>query len=83
CAAMQHAARPRPSLPERQVPAGCWDGRAPARLAPPTAWLRQRSVLEMGGLPRVLAPTAMLWQLSYTARGERRWPAPQVRRPAT
>ncbi|MEY5345670.1 chlorhexidine efflux transporter, partial [Salmonella enterica subsp. enterica serovar Corvallis] len=45
---MQHDAIQRRSLPERIFHAVCFEGIATAILAPTTAWLMQRSVLEMG-----------------------------------
>lgn len=54
---MQHDAIQRRSLPERIFHAVCFEGIATAILAPTTAWLMQRSVLEMGGLTILLATT--------------------------
>ncbi len=51
---------------------------ATAILAPTTARLMQRSVLEMGGLTILLATTAMIWNIIYNALFDRLWPAHQV-----
>lgn len=79
---MQHDAIQRRSLPERIFHAVCFEGIATAILAPTTAWLMQRSVLEMGGLTILLATTAMIWNIIYNALFDRLWPAHQVRRTA-
>ncbi|EBI1190877.1 multidrug/biocide efflux PACE transporter [Salmonella enterica] len=79
---MQHDAIQRRSLPERIFQAVCFEGIATAILAPTTAWLMQRSVLEMGGLTILLATTAMIWNIIYNALFDRLWPAHQVRRTA-
>jgi uncharacterized membrane protein len=47
----------------------------PLILAPTTAWLMQRSVLEMGGLTILLATTAMIWNIIYNALFDRLWPS--------
>ncbi|EBQ2912309.1 multidrug/biocide efflux PACE transporter [Salmonella enterica subsp. enterica] len=77
---MQHGTIQRRSLPERIFHAVCFEGIATAILAPTTAWLMQRSVLEMGGLTILLATTAMIWNIIYNALFDRLWPAHQVRR---
>lgn len=79
---MQHDAIQRRSLPERIFHAVCFEGIAAAILAPTTAWLMQRSVLEMGGLTILLATTVMIWNIIYNALFDRLWPAHQVRRTA-
>ncbi|EEC0936339.1 multidrug/biocide efflux PACE transporter [Salmonella enterica subsp. enterica] len=79
---MQHDAIQRRSLPERIFHAVCFEGIATAILAPTTAWLMQRSVLEMGGLTILLATTAMIWNIIYNALFDRLWPTHQVRRTA-
>ncbi|EAB2667814.1 multidrug/biocide efflux PACE transporter [Salmonella enterica] len=79
---MQHDAIQRRSLPERIFHAVCFEGIATAILAPTTAWLMQRSVLEMGGLTILLATTVMIWNIIYNALFDRLWPAHQVRRTA-
>ncbi|AXB18525.1 hypothetical protein DPF89_00858 [Salmonella enterica subsp. enterica serovar Napoli] len=79
---MQHDAIQRRSLPERIFHAVCFEGIATAILAPTTAWLMQRSVLEMGRLTILLATTAMIWNIIYNALFDRLWPAHQVRRTA-
>lgn len=79
---MQHNAVQRRSLPERVFHAVCFEGIATAILAPATAWLMQRSVLEMGGLTILLATTAMIWNIIYNALFDRFWPAHLVRRTA-
>ncbi|EAT0341167.1 multidrug/biocide efflux PACE transporter [Salmonella enterica] len=79
---MQHDAIQRRSLPERIFHAVCFEGIATAILAPTTAWLMQRSVLEMSGLTILLATTAMIWNIIYNALFDRLWPAHQVRRTA-
>lgn len=79
---MQHDAIQRRSLPERIFHAVCFEGIATAILAPTTAWLMQRSVLEMGGLTILLATTAMIWNIIYNDLFDRLWPAHQVRRTA-
>ncbi|EAS1846491.1 multidrug/biocide efflux PACE transporter [Salmonella enterica] len=79
---MQHDAIQRRSLPERIFHAVCFEGIATAILAPTTAWLMQRSGLEMGGLTILLATTAMIWNIIYNALFDRLWPAHQVRRTA-
>ncbi|EGC3135424.1 multidrug/biocide efflux PACE transporter [Salmonella enterica subsp. enterica] len=79
---MQHDAIQRRSLPERIFHAVCFEGIATAILAPTTAWLMQRSVLEMGGLTILLATTAMIWNIIYNALFDRLWAAHQVRRTA-
>lgn len=79
---MQHDAIQRRSLPERIFHAVCFEGIATAILAPTTAWLMQRSVLEMGGLTILLATTAMIWNIIYNALFDRLWPAHRVRRTA-
>lgn len=79
---MQHDAIQRRSLPERIFHAVCFEGIATAILAPTTAWLMQRSVLEMGGLTILLATTAMIWNIIYNALFDRLWPAHTVKRTA-
>lgn len=79
---MQHNAVQRRSLLERVFHAVCFEGIATAILAPATAWLMQRSVLEMGGLTILLATTAMIWNIIYNALFDRFWPAHLVRRTA-
>lgn len=79
---MQHDTTHRRSLPERIFHAVCFEGIATAILAPITAWLMQRSVLEMGGLTILLATTAMIWNIIYNALFDRLWPPYQVRRTA-
>lgn len=79
---MQHDAIQPRSLPERIFHAVCFEGIATAILAPTTAWLMQRSVLEMGGLTILLATTAMIWNIIYNVLFDRLWPAHRVRRTA-
>ncbi|EKF2119156.1 multidrug/biocide efflux PACE transporter [Salmonella enterica] len=79
---MQHDAIQRRSLPERIFHAVCFEGIAAAILAPATAWLMQRSVLEMGGLTILLATTAMIWNIIYNVLFDRLWPTHRVRRTA-
>lgn len=79
---MQHDAIQRRSLPERIFHAVCFEGIATAILAPATAWLMQRSVLEMGGLTILLATTAMIWNIIYNVLFDRLWPTHRVRRTA-
>ena len=71
---MQHDTVQRRSLMERIFHAVCFEGIATAVLAPTTAWLMQRSVLEMGGLTILLATTAMIWNIIYNALFDRLWP---------
>ncbi|HGX3571852.1 TPA: chlorhexidine efflux transporter [Citrobacter koseri] len=66
---MQHDLVQRRSLLERIFHAVCFEGIATAIMAPTTAWLMQRSVLEMGGLTILLATTAMIWNIIYNALG--------------
>ena len=68
---MQHDTVQRRSLVERIFHAVCFEGIATAVLAPTTAWLMQRSVLEMGGLTILLATTAMIWNIIYNALFDR------------
>ncbi|EGT3573029.1 multidrug/biocide efflux PACE transporter [Citrobacter sp. ANG330] len=79
---MQHNAVQRRSLLERVFHAVCFEGIATAFLAPTTAWLMQRSVLEMGGLTILLATTAMIWNIIYNALFDRFWPSHRVKRTA-
>lgn len=79
---MQQHAVQRRSLIERIFHAVCFEGIATAILAPITAWLMQRSVLEMGGLTVLLATTAMIWNIIYNAMFDRLWPAHLVTRTA-
>lgn len=79
---MQHNAVQRRSLLERVFHAVCFEGIATAILAPTTAWLMQRSVLEMGGLTILLATTAMIWNIIYNALFDRFWPSHLVMRTA-
>lgn len=79
---MQHNAVQRRSLLERVFHAVCFEGIATAILAPTTAWLMQRSVLEMGGLTILLATTAMIWNIIYNALFDRFWPSHLVTRTA-
>lgn len=79
---MQHNAVQRRSLLERVFHAVCFEGIATAILAPTTAWLMQRSVLEMGGLTILLATTAMIWNIIYNALFDRFWPSHLVKRTA-
>ena len=75
---MQHDTVQRRSLMERIFHAVCFEGIATAVLAPTTAWLMQRSVLEMGGLTILLATTAMIWNIIYNALFDRLWPVSRV-----
>ena len=68
----------RKSLMERVFHAVTFEGIATAILAPTTAWLMQRSVLEMGGLTILLATTAMIWNIIYNAIFDRLWPVSRV-----
>ena len=79
---MQHDTVQRRSLLERIFHAVCFEGIATAILAPTTAWLMQRSVLEMGGLTILLATTAMIWNIIYNALFDRLWPSHLVKRTA-
>lgn len=79
---MQQHTVQRRSLIERIFHAVCFEGIATAILAPITAWLMQRSVLEMGGLTVLLATTAMIWNIIYNAAFDRLWPAHLVVRTA-
>ena len=79
---MQHDTIQRRSLVERIFHAVCFEGIATAILAPTTAWLMQRSVLEMGGLTIILATTAMVWNIIYNAVFDRLWPVTRVKRTA-
>ncbi|SUX83933.1 Predicted membrane protein [Citrobacter koseri] len=79
---MQHDLVQRRSLLERIFHAVCFEGIATAILAPTTAWLMQRSVLEMGGLTILLATTAMIWNIIYNALFDRFWPSHVVTRTA-
>lgn len=79
---MQQDLSHRRKLPERIFHAVCFEGIATAILAPTTAWLMQRSVLEMGGLTIVLATTAMIWNIIYNAFFDRLWPVTRVTRTA-
>ncbi|QMI06454.1 multidrug/biocide efflux PACE transporter [Citrobacter sp. RHB25-C09] len=79
---MQQQTVQRRSLLERIFHAVCFEGIATAILAPITAWLMQRSVLEMGGLTVLLATTAMIWNIIYNALFDRFWPAHLVTRTA-
>ena len=79
---MQHDTVQRRSLVERIFHAVCFEGIATAVLAPTTAWLMQRSVLEMGGLTILLATTAMIWNIIYNALFDRLWPSHLVKRTA-
>ena len=79
---MQHDTVQRRSLVERIFHAVCFEGIATAILAPTTAWLMQRSVLEMGGLTILLATTAMIWNIIYNALFDRLWPSHLVKRTA-
>jgi len=79
---MQHNDVQRRKLPERIFHAVCFEGIATAILAPTTAWLMQRPVLEMGGLTILLATTAMIWNIIYNAGFDRFWPVHKVTRTA-
>ena len=79
---MQHNAIQRRSLLERIFHAICFEGIATAILAPTTAWLMQRTILEMGGMTILLASTAMIWNIIYNMLFDRYWPAHQVKRTA-
>ncbi|AVE58407.1 MULTISPECIES: multidrug/biocide efflux PACE transporter [Citrobacter] len=79
---MQHDLVQRRSLLERIFHAVCFEGIATAILAPTTAWLMQRSVLEMGGLTILLATTAMIWNIIYNALFDHFWPSHVVTRTA-
>ncbi|MGL5699406.1 MAG: multidrug/biocide efflux PACE transporter [Kluyvera sp.] len=79
---MQQNSLHRRKLPERIFHAVCFEGIATAILAPTTAWLMQRSVLEMGGLTVILATTAMIWNIIYNAVFDRLWPVTRVTRTA-
>lgn len=69
-------------LPERIFHALCFEGLATAILAPTTAWLMDRHVLEMGGLTILLATTAMIWNIIYNMLFDRLWPVHRVTRTA-
>jgi len=77
---MQHNDVQRRKLPERIFHAVCFEGIATAILAPTTAWLMQRPVLEMGGLTLLLATTAMIWNIIYNAGFDALWPRHKVPR---
>jgi uncharacterized membrane protein len=77
---MQHNDVQRRKLPERIFHAVCFEGIATAILAPTTAWLMQRPVLEMGGLTIILATTAMIWNIIYNAGFDSLWPRHKVPR---
>ncbi|HAG02692.1 MAG TPA: Na(+)-translocating NADH-quinone reductase subunit E, partial [Leclercia adecarboxylata] len=79
---MQHNDIQRRKLPERIFHAVLFEGIATAILAPTTAWLMQRPVLEMGGLTILLATTAMIWNIIYNAGFDRLWPRHIVTRTA-
>lgn len=76
----QNNTAPRKTLAERIFHALCFEIIATAICAPVSAWLMQRSVLEMGGISVLLATTAMLWNIVYNALFDRLWPANRVRR---
>ena len=75
---MQNDSLHRRKLPERIFHAVCFEGIATAILAPTLAYLMQRSVLEMGVLTLILATTAMILYIFYTAGFYRFWPVPRV-----
>ncbi|MBZ0059837.1 MULTISPECIES: multidrug/biocide efflux PACE transporter [unclassified Leclercia] len=79
---MQHNDVQRRTLPERIFHAVCFEGIATAILAPTTAWLMQRPVLEMGGLTIILATTAMIWNIIFNAVFDKLWPRHEVPRTA-
>lgn len=79
---MQTSHLERRSLTERIFHAVGFEGIATAILAPTTAWLMQRSMLEMGGLTLLLATAAMVWNIIYNAAFDRFWPATRVKRTA-
>lgn len=70
------------SLAERLFHAICFEGIATLILAPATAWLMGRKVMEMGGLTILLATAAMIWNVIYNALFDRLWPAHRVTRTA-
>ncbi|AFJ46921.1 multidrug/biocide efflux PACE transporter [Shimwellia blattae] len=70
------------ALPERVFHAVCFEGIATAILAPTTAWLMGRHVMEMGGLTILLATAAMVWNIIYNMIFDRLWPATRVIRTA-
>ncbi|HDG9831749.1 TPA: multidrug/biocide efflux PACE transporter [Raoultella ornithinolytica] len=75
---MQQNTFQRKTLTERVIHAVSFEGLATLILAPTTAWLMQRSVLEMGGLSVLLATLAMVWNLIYNAAFDRLWPVSRV-----
>ena len=79
---MQHNDVQRRKLPERIFHAVCFEGIATAILAPTTAWLMQRPILEMGGLTVLLATTAMIWNIIFNYLFDRLWPRHKVPRTA-
>ncbi|WP_174509712.1 multidrug/biocide efflux PACE transporter [Klebsiella oxytoca] len=75
---MQQNTFQRKTLTERVIHAVSFEGLATLILAPTTAWLMQRSVVEMGGLSILLATLAMIWNLIYNAVFDRLWPVSRV-----
>ena len=75
---MQQNTLQRKTLTERIIHAVSFEGLATLILAPTTAWLMQRSVVEMGGLSILLATLAMIWNLIYNAVFDRLWPVSRV-----
>lgn len=79
---MSHQKTEKRTLPERVFHAVCFEGVATAILAPTTAWLLHRHVLEMGGLTLLLATAAMIWNIIYNLIFDRLWPVSRVVRRA-
>ncbi|WP_437890272.1 multidrug/biocide efflux PACE transporter [Phytobacter sp. V91] len=70
----------RRGLAERIFHAVSFEVIATAICAPASAWILQRSVLEMGGLTLLLATAAMIWNVIYNAVFDYLWPVSQVKR---
>ena len=79
---MQQHAVQRRGLGERIFHAVSFEVIATAICAPASAWILQRSVLEMGGLTLMLATAAMIWNVIYNALFDRLWPVHRVARGA-
>lgn len=79
---MKQTGKEQRTLMERVFHAVCFEGIATAILAPTTAWLMHRHVMEMGGLTILLATAAMIWNIIYNMLFDRLWPASKVPRRA-
>lgn len=66
------------NLPERIFHALCFEAIATAILAPTTAWLMQRSIIEMGGVTIMLATIAMVWNIIYNFGFDRFFPINRI-----